>query len=46
MTPAELRREIKWRLEAAGLVELEAAARALGRAKRAAAARRGPRRLA
>ena len=45
MTPAELRREIKWRLEAAGLAELEAAARALGRAKRAAAARRGPRRL-
>jgi hypothetical protein len=39
MTPAELRRELKWRIDAAGLAELEAGARVLDRAQRVAAAR-------
>jgi len=39
MTLAELRREIKWRLEAAGLAELEAGARVLDRTRRVADAR-------
>jgi len=45
MTPAELRREIKWRIDAADLTELEAGARVLDRARRAAdvRARREPR---
>lgn len=47
MTTAELRREIKWRIETAGLSELEAGARALERVRRSTAerARRGSPRL-
>jgi hypothetical protein len=39
MTAAEILREIKWRIDAASLVELNAAARALDRVRRKAAVR-------
>jgi hypothetical protein len=39
MTPAEMRREIKWRIDAAGLAELDAGVRVLDHAQRVAASR-------